>query len=499
MPSVPFIVGSMTLGELLFGLKVRTVTGDLDTEILGLAYDSRAVQPGSLFIAIRGLRTDGNRYIPKAIAKGASAVLSTAAPVRSVEMPWVQVDDDRASMAVVSGNFYSHPTRDLRLVGVTGTNGKTTTTYIVESILKAAGKPAAVFGTIEYRGPGFDFAAERTTPEAPDLERLFRQVVDAGWKHAVMEISSHSIEMKRVAGLSVDVAVFTNLSRDHLDFHGDMETYFRAKKKMFDGLNGVKPRVMVLNMDDARYEDLRSISPERVISYGMQVAAEICPSRYHFGWEGTEAMYKTPKGEIEVSSALLGKPNLLNIGAAIGAAIALDVPLDAVERGIRDLRNVPGRFEPVIAGQPFRVIVDYAHTDDALEKVLRSAREITAGRLILVFGCGGERDRSKRPAMGAIAARDSDYAIVTSDNPRGEDPALIIKDIEEGMKRAAYSVITDRRDAIRAAVRQAKEGDTVLIAGKGHETYQVIGTVSHPFDDRVVAREVLDELNAGRN
>jgi UDP-N-acetylmuramoyl-L-alanyl-D-glutamate--2,6-diaminopimelate ligase len=252
-------------------------------------------------------------------------------------------------------------------------------------------------------------------------------------------------------------------------------------------------------MDDARYEDLRSISPERVISYGMQVAAEICPSRYHFGWEGTEAMYKTPKGEIEVSSALLGKPNLLNIGAAIGAAIALDVPLDAVERGIRDLRNVPGRFEPVIAGQPFRVIVDYAHTDDALEKVLRSAREITAGRLILVFGCGGERDRSKRPAMGAIAARDSDYAIVTSDNPRGEDPALIIKDIEEGMKRAAYSVIPDRRDAIRAAVRQAKEGDTVLIAGKGHETYQVIGTVSHPFDDRVVAREVLDELNAGRN
>jgi UDP-N-acetylmuramoyl-L-alanyl-D-glutamate--2,6-diaminopimelate ligase len=489
----------MTLGELLSGLNARTLTGDLDTEILGLAYDSRAVQPGFLFFAIRGLREDGNRYIPKAIAKGASAIASTAAPVSSVAMPWIQVEDDRSSMAVVAGNFYGHPTKKLRLVGVTGTNGKTTTTYIIEAVLRAAGKPAAVLGTIEYRGPGFDFAAERTTPEAPDLERLFRQVVDAGWKHAVMEISSHAIEMKRVAGLNVDVAVFTNLSRDHLDFHGDMESYFRAKKKMFDGLNGVKPRVMVLNMDDPRYEALRSISPERVISYGTQVAADICPSRYHFGWEGTEAMYKTPKGEVQVRSTLLGKPNLLNIGAAIGAAIALDMPLDAVVRGIGNLRNVPGRFEPVVAGQPFRVIVDYAHTDDALEKVLRSAREITSGHLIVVFGCGGERDRTKRPVMGAIAARDSDYAIVTSDNPRTEDPGSIIKEIEEGMKGAAYSVMSDRRDAIRAAVGRAKPGDTVLIAGKGHETYQVIGTVSHPFDDRVVAREVLDELNAGRN
>src|SRR5215831_14976645 len=327
----------MTLRELLKGCSIRTATGDLDTEILGLAYDSRSVLPGHLFFAIRGTRVDGNRFMPKAIAKGAAAVVSALAPVSALEMPWVQVDDERASMASIAGNFYGHPTANLRLVGVTGTNGKTTTTYIVESILTAAGRPAAVFGTIEYRGPGFDFVAERTTPEAPDLEKLFRQVVDAGWQYAVMEISSHAIEMKRVAGLNVDVAVFTNLSRDHLDFHGDMETYFFDKKKMFDGLNGVKPRAMVLNMDDARYEDLRSISPERVISYGMQVASDICPSRYHFGWEGTEAMYKTPKGEIEVRSALLGKPNLLNIGAAIGAAIALDVPLDAVERGIREL------------------------------------------------------------------------------------------------------------------------------------------------------------------
>ncbi|HEY2379730.1 MAG TPA: UDP-N-acetylmuramoyl-L-alanyl-D-glutamate--2,6-diaminopimelate ligase, partial [Terriglobia bacterium] len=347
--------------------------------------------------------------------------------------------------------------------------------------------------------PGFDFAAERTTPEAPDLEKLFRQVVDAGWQYAVMEISSHAIEMKRVAGLNVEVAVFTNLSRDHLDFHGDMETYFRVKKKMFEGLNGLQPRVMVLNMDDARYGELRSINPSSVVSYGMQVAADICPSRYRFGWEGTDAMYKTPIGDLEVRTSLMGKPNLMNISAGIGVAIALGVPPDAIARGIRDLRNVPGRFEPVLAGQRFRVIVDYAHTDDALEKVLRSTREITPGQVIVVFGCGGERDRTKRPAMGAIAGRESDYAIVTSDNPRGEDPLAIIREIEQGMSGANYSVIVDRREAIRAALSRATDTDTVLIAGKGHETYQTIGAESHAFDDRLVAKELLNELLAGRN
>src|SRR5262245_35685543 len=279
----------MTLRELLKGCSVRTATGDLDTEIFGLAYDSRDVRPGYLFFAIRGTRVDGNRFIPKAIAKGASAVVSALAPVQALDMPWIQVDDDRSAMATIAGNFYGHPTQKLHLIGVTGTNGKTTTTYIVESILKAASKPIAVLGTIEYRGPGFDVAAERTTPEAPDLEKLFNQVVDAGWQYAVMEVSSHAIEMKRVSGLQFEIAVFTNLSRDHLDFHGDMESYFRTKKKLFEGLNGVQPRVMVLNIDDKRYEELRAIDPSRVISYGIQVAADICPIRHHFGWEGTDA------------------------------------------------------------------------------------------------------------------------------------------------------------------------------------------------------------------
>jgi UDP-N-acetylmuramoyl-L-alanyl-D-glutamate--2,6-diaminopimelate ligase len=489
----------MTLRELLSGLKARSVVGDLDTEVLGLAYDSRQVSAGDLFFAIRGTRLDGNRFMPRAISKGASVVVSALDPVQGLAMPWVQVVDERAAMATIAGNFYDHPTRELHLVGVTGTNGKTTITYIVESMLKAAGKPTAVLGTIEYRGPGFGFAAERTTPEAPDLQKLFREIVDADWKYAVMEVSSHAIEMKRVSGLQFEVAVFTNLSRDHLDFHHDMETYFRVKRKLFEGLDGKKPRAMVLNIDDPRYDDLRSIAPSSVISYGMQVAADICPVRHQFGWDATDAMYKTPIGEIEVHTPLIGKPNLFNIGAAIGVGVALGIPADAISRGIQELRHVPGRFESVNAGQAFRVIVDYAHTDDALEKVLKSAREITAGRVIVVFGCGGERDRTKRPLMGAIAARESDYVVVTSDNPRGEDPLAIIKEIEEGMKGSSYRVQPDRREAIRLALAEAREGDTVLIAGKGHETYQTIGTTVHPFDDRAVAKELLHELNAGRN
>ncbi len=488
----------MKLRELLAGLDVRA-SGDLETEILGLAHDSREAFPGCLFIAIRGARADGNRFIPQAIAKGAAAVVSSGPRIESLTLPWIQAGDERSVLAGMAANFYGFPTEKLHLVGVTGTNGKTTTAYLVESILKAGERPAALLGTIEYRGPGFEFAAERTTPEAPDLERLFRQVVDAGWKDAVMEVSSHAIEMKRVAGLRFDVVIFTNLSRDHLDFHGDMESYFRAKRKLFDGSNGTMPRVMVLNMDDARYADLRSIDPARVLSYGMQVAADIRPLTQHFGWDGAAAVFRTPSGELEVRTSLMGKPNLYNIGAAIGAGVALGVPADAIARGIRDLRSVPGRFEPVNAGQPFRVIVDYAHTDDALEKVLKSAREITSGRVIVVFGCGGERDRTKRPAMGAAAARASDYAIVTSDNPRGEDPMAIIGEIEEGMKGAGYFVCADRREAIRAAFAEAKAGDTVVIAGKGHETYQTIGQTSYPFDDRVVARELLNELITGRN
>src|SRR2546426_2814731 len=442
----------MKLEEPLKGYSLRAGAGGRGVEILGLAYDSRRVRPGDAFFAIRGTRMDGNRFVPNAIEKGAAAIVSALPATPPVSVPWIEVGDERLALARMAGNFYGHPTAQLHLIGITGTNGKTTTTYLVESILKAANMPAAAFGTIEYRGAGFAFPAERTTAESPELEKLFRQVVDAGWKYAVMEVSSHAIAMKRVQALLFEIAVFTNLSRDHLDFYGDMESYFQTKKQLFEGLNGVRPRVMVLNGDDPRYEELRSIDPSRVLTYGMQVAADICSLRHRFGWDGTEALYKTTSGELEVRTSLMGKPNLLNIGAAIGVGIALGLSLKVIGNGIEQLRSVSGRFEPINEGQPFRVIVDYAHTDDALEKLLRSARDITTGKLILVFGCGGERDRTKRPAMGKVAALESDYSILTSDNPRGEDPTEIIQEIEKGMPGGRHDVIMDRREAIRAAL-----------------------------------------------
>ncbi len=489
---------AMNLKSLLAGCSVRSTAGNLDTEVLGIAYDSRHVAPGFVFVAIRGTRVDGNRFVPVAVKNGAVAVLS-ALPVQEAEAAWVEVASDREALATVAANFYGHPTMSIHLVGVTGTNGKTTTTYLIESILRAAGHPAALFGTIEYRGPGFAFEAERTTPEAPDLENLFRRVADAGWKYSVMEVSSHAIELRRVAALHFEVGVFTNLSRDHLDFHGDMRSYFLSKKKLFTGMGGGVPRVMVLNADDSNYAELRAIAPDRVISYGMKTAADIYPVRYRFGWEGTEAAFMTPLGEIGVSSRLMGIPNLYNTGAAIGVAAGLGIPASAIRHGLESIPNVPGRFEPVYAGQDFRVIVDYAHTDDALQNVLGSARQITPGQLIVVFGCGGDRDRTKRPMMGEVAIRGADRVIVTSDNPRSEDPLAIIDDIVRGLKPSDYKVVPERRQAIRTALELAKPGDTVVIAGKGHETYQIIGTETFPFDDKTVAREILDELNAGRN
>jgi UDP-N-acetylmuramoyl-L-alanyl-D-glutamate--2,6-diaminopimelate ligase len=487
----------MRLRDVLAGCPVLQATGDLQVEIAGLTYDSRRVTSGSLFVAIQGLRADGNRFVPQALANGAAGIVSTAPRLEGVGAPWIQVSDDRTALAVLAANLFGRPTEKLHAIGVTGTNGKTTTTYLVESILKSAGFSAAVFGTIEYRGPNFEYSAERTTPEAPDLELLFKRVVDAGWKYAVMEVSSHAIALKRVEGLHFDVAVFTNLTRDHLDFHGDMRSYFDAKKRLFTGLDGVIPRVLVLNRDDPHFGELRAIAPQRVISYGLGSEADVHPAG-----EGT---FRTPNGDLRVQAKLIGRPNTYNISAAIGVGLGLGLPADAISRGVAALAAVPGRFEPVDAGQPFRVIVDYAHTDDALDNVLRTAREMTAGRVIVVFGCGGERDRTKRPLMGVVAARGSDLAVVTSDNPRGEDPLAIIAEIEAGLRSAGavagrdYAVLADRREAIRFALQSAAPEDTVVIAGKGHEPYQVIGNQTLSFDDRIVARELLDELKAGRN
>lgn len=497
----------MLLRDLLHGCRVLSARGDLGMDIRGIAYDSRRVTPGSVFVAIQGLRSDGNRFIAQAAENGAAAVVSVLASP-GIELPWIQVEDDRAALAEMAANFHDRPTERLHAIGITGTNGKTTTTYLVESILKAAGHESSVFGTIEYRGPGFSYAAERTTPEASELQELFRRVVDAGWSYGVMEVSSHAIELKRVAGLHFDVAVFTNLTRDHLDFHHDMRSYFLAKKKLFTGLDGAVPRVLVLNRDDAQFDELRAIGPDRVVSYAVEQAADVFPVRYDLGGgsdlSGTHATFASPAGELEIESRLLGKTNLYNIGAAIGAAVGLSISPEAIRAGIAGLRNVPGRFELVEAGQRFRVVVDFAHTDDALRRVLQSARGFTRGRLIVVFGCGGDRDRTKRPLMGEVAAREADFTIVTSDNPRSEDPGAILKEVEAGViaggaPAANYRLVADRREAIRLALSAAAPGDTVVLAGKGHETYQIIGGEATPFDDRAVSLEILHELEAGRN
>jgi UDP-N-acetylmuramoyl-L-alanyl-D-glutamate--2,6-diaminopimelate ligase len=492
----------MLLSGMLSGCSVMHTRGDLDVPVSGITLDSRQVSPGLLFVAVRGMKMDGNRFIPDAIARGAAAIVSAMPGDAYPGISWIQVADEREALAILSANFYEHPASKLHAIGITGTNGKTTTTYLIEAILKAAGFPCAVFGTIDYRGPGFQLAAERTTPEAPELQALFDRVVKGGWKHAVMEVSSHAVELKRVLGLHFEVAVFTNLTRDHLDLHKDMRSYFLAKKKLFTGLDGSIPRVLVLNADDPQFAELKSIAPSHVISYGMSSGADIKPSKYDAmqGGVGMDAVFNSPVGDLQIHSKLLGKPNLYNIGAAIGAAVGLGIPAHAIVAGIGQMPLVPGRFESVNAGQNFRVIVDFAHTDDALARVLQSAREITPGRLIVLFGCGGDRDRTKRPLMGEVAIKGSDFVVVSSDNPRSEDPLAILAEIEIGIRRAGgvdgknYHMIADRREAIRYALALASPGDTVLLAGKGHEAYQIIGDQSFPFDERAVARELLDEL-----
>lgn len=487
----------MKLDELLANIDVLSKAGDVGVDVTGVRYDSRMVEPGSVFVAIRGEEADGNDFVDEAVRRGAAAIVSEAVPRGST--PWVQVPSDRAALAALAAGYFARPTGQMSLVGITGTNGKTTTAHLVESIVKAAGHRVVVLGTTDHRGPGFELEAKLTTPESSDLEQVFRSAVDAGCRHGVMEVSSHSIELKRVEQLAFDVVAFTNLSREHLDFHGGIEDYFGVKQRLFQGLQGVPPPVAVLNRDDAFFDVLSESGNPTCLSFGMTSDADIFPKEFSLSRDGFTARFETPRGEINVRSALIGRLNLSNVAAAVGIGLALDLPTESIIDGVAALRSVPGRFEFVDHGQSFRVIVDYAHTDDALEKVLTAAREITEGNLILVFGAGGDRDSSKRQTMGAVAASNSDFAVLTSDNPRSEDPLGIIRMIEKGFtsnKGHAYTSVPDRREAIRIAIERAGNEDTVVIAGKGHERHQVVGDVRLPFDDRVVAGELLDELNA---
>lgn len=491
----------MKLKELLNVLKGYKIEGSEDIEIFDIQYDSRKVGKGSLFIAIKGEKADGNLFAEQAAESGAVAVVTDSSEfgARS-SATTVYVPNAREALAKISAAFYDQPAAKLKLVGITGTNGKTTTSFLVESVLREAGLNPGVVGTINYRYAGKVLPAPNTTPESLDLQRLLNDMVESGVKSAVMEVSSHALSQERVGGCVFDAAVFTNLTQDHLDYHITMERYFEAKARLFTDFID-EGKTAVINMDDPKGEDLSKRALGRVIGYGIRgrgIETNIYPKDIKLGVKGIEGTLATPSGEIKIKSSLIGEFNLYNILAAAGAGVGLGLPVDVVERGITALKNVPGRLERVDAGQSFTILVDYAHTPDALERVLSTIRGLTDKKIITLFGCGGDRDRGKRPIMGRIAAEYSDIVIVTSDNPRTEEPLKIIEDITSGMAGMcddrSVQVIPDRREAIMKAMRLAGEGDVVLLAGKGHEDYQIIGREKIHFDDREEAIKAVRNM-----
>jgi UDP-N-acetylmuramoyl-L-alanyl-D-glutamate--2,6-diaminopimelate ligase len=492
---------AVRLAKLLRGVDVRVNSAQGDLSISQIAYDSRKVQPGTLFIAIRGEKTDGNKFVADALARGAIAVISDQAqPAAFPEVfPWIKVADARKAMAISAANYYARPADVLKLVGVTGTNGKTTTSYLVDSILRAAGCKVGLLGTIGYRLVRESHPAPNTTPESLDLQNYLAEIVRAGGTHAILEASSHALAMDRLWGCPFAVAIFTNLTRDHLDYHKTLDDYFAAKRRLFEGTGAAAPAAAVINRDDEYGRQLAGMA-SRTLTYGLEPGAEITTRKPALSLTGIEFTADTPSGKIEIRSKLVGRPNVYNILAAIGAGVALDLSQDVIASGIAQLSAVPGRFERIDAGQPFLVIVDYAHTDDALRNLLATAKNLNPdGRIITLFGCGGDRDRSKRPLMGEAAGRVSDIIVLTSDNPRSEDPLLIINDAIVGVQRTSAKLLVepDRQKAIEMALDEARAGDIVLLAGKGHETVQVLRDSTIEFDDRAVARRILGQRGFG--
>lgn len=483
----------MTLKKVLAGVPVLNVQGDPELDIKGLAYTSKSVETGFLFAALRGGLRDGLDFIEEARLAGAAVVLADRPKPADFKAAWVEAFDAREALAGVAANFYGHPSQDLKVIGITGTKGKTTTTYLIEEILKAAGQRPGVIGTISYRGPEFDIPADRTTPEAPDLQRMLRQMLDQSASHCLIEVSSHSLEMKRVWGIRFDAAVFTNLSGEHMDYHASMDQYFEAKKKLFF-LNS-KKRTAVVNIDDPWGKKLIAELPMATISYGYEPAAIVRAASFTFDYSGISLNVEYPGGKAALTSPLMGKHNVYNILAAVSTSLALNIPWPAIAQGIKTLKGVPGRLEKIDNGLGLHAFVDYAHTDTALRHLLETARSLNPGRVLLVFGAGGDRDKAKRERMGEVAAALADEVILTSDNPRTEDPLAIIAQIEAGMKKSGfgrYTVIPDRREAIVRAVSLAKKGDMILVAGKGHENYQEVKGRKTPFSDAEVLRQALE-------
>jgi UDP-N-acetylmuramoyl-L-alanyl-D-glutamate--2,6-diaminopimelate ligase len=475
-------------------------SGDETAEVSNVTHDSRQARAGSLFTAISGLTMDGHRFIADVMRRGAVGVISELDVPADFQGAWLKVADAREALAKAASVIYGNPSHQLKLVGITGTNGKTTTTYLCFALAEANGEKAAMLTTVEYRIGERSEEAVRTTPEASDTNKFLREAVDEDCRTAVMETSSQAIDLHRCDWLRFKVGIFTNLTRDHLDYHHTMENYFAAKKKLFDGGLGEPPAASVINIDDdwgkKLASDLRA-NGHKVVAFAQNNPADLTAENIEVSLiKGTTFLLKTPHGERRITSPLVGKPHVYNMLAATAASLELGFELDKIVRGLETCVGAPGRFERVATDSDFAVVVDYAHSDDALLNTLKTARDLTKGRIITVFGCGGDRDKTKRVPMGEVAGRNSDLVIVTSDNPRTENPLEIIEQIEVGLKNThcPYQSISDRRDAIHQAIRKAKPNDVVIIAGKGHETYQIVGNNKYHFDDREIAREALDKL-----
>jgi UDP-N-acetylmuramoyl-L-alanyl-D-glutamate--2,6-diaminopimelate ligase len=490
------------LDELLKFLHIKTVEGRTDIPVRGLAYHSDRVQPGFIFFCLEGVRGDGHEYIDQAVAAGAIAVvLQREKEVKGAVK--IMVPDVRVAMAVLSEIFYDSPSQKLRLIGITGTNGKTTTAHLIETILASQNHTTGILGTIKYKIGQERFPVLATTPEAPDLQKMFNHMVQKGIEYAVIEVSSHALELNRVAGSDFDIAVLTNVTEDHLDFHLTFEKYLNSKGKLFSQLGGsclkgTAPRYAVLNCDDPHYSYFYRQATVQTISYGLEEPAEIKAGNVIVKEEGVCYELSTPWGKEEFDLKLAGYFSVYNALAATAVALLEGIPISKIKESLERVTGVPGRFERIDLGQNFSVIVDYAHTPDGLENVLQTAAKIVRGKLITIFGCGGERDRSKRFLMGRVASQYSDYCILTTDNPRGEDPWQIIKEVEAGLQEgksfgSGYIIQADRYEAIKLGIELARPGDMVIIAGKGHENYQIFSDYIIPFDDRVVASEIINK------
>jgi UDP-N-acetylmuramoyl-L-alanyl-D-glutamate--2,6-diaminopimelate ligase len=492
---------SLTLRDLFQGTEANIPPSAQEMEIRQVACDSRKVQPRALFFALHGARVDGNAFIRDAVSRGAAAIASEENAPAAIpsSVAWIQVREARKALAVTAANFFGHPAQALQLVAVTGTNGKTTTTSLIDAIIKASGAKTGLFGTIAYHTPLGEYPAPNTTPESVDLQGFLAEIRDAGGKFGVLEASSHSLAMDRLWGCHFAAAVFTNLTREHMDYHKTFEDYFAAKKRLFEGTGAGAPEVAVLNTDDEYGKRLTGLA-KKTVTYGLESDADITTKKFQLTFNGLTFAAQTPNGKVQVASALVGRINVYNILAAIGAAQALGLSNETIEAGIRGLESVSGRFQRIDLGQPFFVVVDYAHTDDALENLIRTARELNPkGRIITLFGCGGGKDRTKRPVMGEVTGRLSDLTILSSDNPRTEDPLKIISDIIVGLQKTngKYLIEPDREKAIGVAMDEARAGDIILLAGKGHENYQILADRTLEFDDRDVAKRALRERGYG--